>query len=250
MPHNSSLLMNCTLDSITQKAAWAIVLSGLTDPSPVQFERSLVLLNNRSFYNLPDITSGDQKIIRLLVNATEGNNGTVVQCIDTETASIISMTTIMIFGKVISIAIINFKILFSLLDPIPVDFDGMPQNAGVQMINISWNILQQYSIDAPLMYTLSVTRQDAQPQLLDTYQSDYVYTAPEDAPPCEVYNFSVTATYVGATYTGAGCSVPSPMLSTMLPSLPDIRDLQSSLKFSLEKVSNYVKLSVNFKVWK
>ena len=66
-------------------------------------------------------------------------------------------------------------------------------------------------------------------------ESYYLFTAPESVPPCEVYNFSVTATYVGATYTGAGCSVPSPVLSRMLPSLPDIYVLESSLNYSLIK---------------
>ena len=74
-------------------------------------------------------------------------------------------------------------------------------------------------------------------QLSDTY---HVFTAPDDAPPCEVYNFSVTATPVsiGATYTGDGCSVPSPVLSRMLPSLPDINVLESSLNYSLMKLAN------------
>ena len=45
-------------------------------------------------------------------------------------------------------------------------------------------------------------------KLSDPY---YAFTAPEGAPPCEVYNFFVTATYDidGVTYTGAGCSVQS-----------------------------------------
>ena len=67
------------------------------------------------------------------------------------------------------------------------------------------------------------------------YEPYFLFTAPEDAPPCEVYNFSVTATYVGATYTGAGCSVPSPVLSTVLPSLPDATRLKSSLNYMLER---------------
>ena len=64
----------------------------------------------------------------------------------------------------------------------------------------------------------------------------YVFSAlDKDASPCEVYNFSVTATYPGATYTGTGCSVPSPVFTTMLPSLPDITRLESSVKYSLKK---------------
>ena len=76
----------------------------------------------------------------------------------------------------------------------------------------------------------------------------FLFTAPEDAPPCEVYNFSVTATYVGATYTGAGCSVPSPVLSTMLPSLPDITPVESSIQYVLIKQDIKLIINVTFEV--
>ena len=73
-----------------------------------------------------------------------------------------------------------------------------------------------------------------------------LFTAPDNTPLCEVYNFSVTATPVGATYTGDDCSVPSPVLSRMLPSLPDGDELNKSLDHSLEKVNNSrVTLSVS-----
>ena len=86
-------------------------------------------------------------------------------------------------------------------------------------------------------------------QSLQLHEPYYVFTAPEGAPPCEVYNFSVTATYVGATYTGAGCSVPSPVLSRMLPSLPEIYKLESSHRYSLEKyATGDINLSVSFQV--
>ena len=67
--------------------------------------------------------------------------------------------------------------------------------------------------------------------------SFYEFSAPDNAPSCEVYNFSVTATPVaiGANYTGDGCSVLGPVLSRMLPSLPDIQALNSSVNFSLTK---------------
>lgn len=66
----------------------------------------------------------------------------------------------------------------------------------------------------------------------------YVFTRPEGASDCEVYNFSVIAnySYAGAIYTGAGCHIHSPVLSMMLPSLPDIQDLESSLSYSLKKL--------------
>ena len=83
-------------------------------------------------------------------------------------------------------------------------------------------------------------------QLHDPYS---LFTAPEGAQPCEVYNFSVAAAYVGATYIGDGCSVPSPVYSRMLPSLPNISRLESSLNYSLEKNSSEgVALRVTFVV--
>ena len=74
-----------------------------------------------------------------------------------------------------------------------------------------------------------------------------VFTAPEGAPPCEVYNFSITAINdtVGITYAGAGCSQ---VLSTMIPSPPNISRLEASLSYSLEKRLGKVFLNVSFQV--
>ena len=100
------------------------------------------------------------------------------------------------------------------------------------------------------MYTLTVKNSSTCVLSLLLHESFYVFTAPEGAPHCEVYNFSVTVTYVGATYTGDGCSVPSPVLSRMLPSLPNIDELESSLNYSLEKqATGEVILSAYFQVF-
>ena len=104
------------------------------------------------------------------------------------------------------------------------------EDVHLQVINISWTPLNFNE-----SYTLTVNSKNAQPQLYELQRSFFSFTAPEGAPPCEIYNFSVTATYIGATYTGAGCSVPSPVISRMLPSLPDKKGLQSSLNHSVEK---------------
>ena len=113
----------------------------------------------------------------------------------------------------------------------------------LQSVNISWSPLDGYYV-----YTLTVTSSEIGPQTvpLDTVTPYFTFTAPEGAPPCEVYNFSVTATYdiVGATYTGAGCSVPSPVISKMLPSLPNVTKLESSLDYSLELNSGEITLKL------
>ena len=113
--------------------------------------------------------------------------------------------------------------------------------------NISWSSpISSINFD---LFTLTITSTNTQQrdfQLQETYY--YVFNRFENAPACEVYNFSVTAIYVGATYTGAGCSEPSPVISRMLPSLPVIQGEQSFVNLTVEKSSGELTVSMNFKV--
>ena len=100
-------------------------------------------------------------------------------------------------------------------------------------------------------YTLKVMSSDTQLQVIQQNETGYLYNAPKGAKPCEFYNFSVTATYVGtmATYTGADCNVHSEVLNIMLPSLPDIARIESSLEYVLKKRSTMeYELQVSFVV--
>ena len=117
-------------------------------------------------------------------------------------------------------------------------------NNAEQSINISWIDPNESN----RLYLLTVVNSVNQQWTFTTQEPYLHFTAPEGAPPCEVYNLSVTATYVGATYTGAGCSVPSPVLSTMLPSLPNVSRLESSLNYGLEKQSTAFVFKVSFEV--
>ena len=115
----------------------------------------------------------------------------------------------------------------------------------MQSIKISWNPLHLYE-----SYTLMVTSENTQPQLHESLKSSdsFLFTAPEGAPPCDVYNFSVTATYdvVGATNTRVGCST---VLSRMLPSLPNKQGMEYSLNYSIErKETNMISIIVSVKV--
>ena len=96
-------------------------------------------------------------------------------------------------------------------------------------------------------YNLTISHGSAS-RIISLNESYYIFTAPEGAPPCEVYNFSVSATYVGTTYTGAGCNVPSTVISTTLPSLPDITYLSDTISYHLVKLSQGLTLSVYFEV--
>jgi hypothetical protein len=131
------------------------------------------------------------------------------------------------------------------------------RDIAIHSVNLSWTsgpeTVEQIEQGIKVNYSLNVATNSGKipSQSHQIQESFYAFTAPdpEDASPCEVYNFSVTATYVGATYTGAGCSVPSPVFSTMLPSLPDITRLESSVKYSLKKnLSGGVILKVMFMV--
>ena len=102
----------------------------------------------------------------------------------------------------------------------------------LRMANISWS---PNPFSSNNNYSVSVTSSSMKPHSYEVQTPSFKFIAPDYAPPCEVYNFSVTATPVGATYTGDDCSVPSPVLSRMLPSLPDKVKLESSLNCSLER---------------
>ena len=114
-------------------------------------------------------------------------------------------------------------------------------NNAEQSINISWVDANESN----RLYLLTVVN-TVNLQWIFTTQELYLhFTAPEGAPPCEVYDLSVTATYVGATYTGPDCSVPSSVITRMLPSLPLIGNVQS---YSIEKRAGEAVLTVHFQV--
>ena len=125
----------------------------------------------------------------------------------------------------------------------PIFPDHIVNDYQLQSVNISWSPLHGYRY---YVYTLTVTSSGTGPQSFPLDTPYFTFTAPEGAPPCEVYNFSITATYdiVGATYTGAGCSVPSPVLSRMLPSLPNVTKLEYSLDYCLELKSGGITLNL------
>ena len=121
----------------------------------------------------------------------------------------------------------------------------------IHSINLTWSPLDTFQAathSIMQIFNLSITNSSGS-HVLSLNESHYLFSAPGGVPPCEVYNFSVTATYVGATYTGAGCSVPSPVLTRMLPSLPDITGLKNScINLLTKQPSGGVTLNVTFQV--
>ena len=91
--------MNCTVEGSKQNLAWSIRLAGSDSFSRFKFNHSIMLLNNRGFFKLPDMTTERKNNIRLVINSTDGNNGTEIQCIDPGTAVTVNETTIVVFGN-------------------------------------------------------------------------------------------------------------------------------------------------------
>ena len=142
------------------------------------------------------------------------------------------------------------NIIFDQLDPslLSIGVEVTPSDKEESVI-VSWNpIPESLDSDTNLTYELSIVSPNTEKVTAQLQEPHYLFSAPEGAPACEVYNFSVTATYVGATYTGAGCSEPSPVISRMLHSLPDIGALESSLNYTLKKESGKLFLIVSFQV--
>ena len=116
-------------------------------------------------------------------------------------------------------------------------------------INLTWSDQQLASVplaDMMQVFKLNISH-GFKSNIISVNESYYYFSAPEDAPPCEVYNFSVTDTYIGSTYNG--CHVSSPVLSTMLPSLPNINKIEPSINYSLKNEGKEkIILSLSFKV--
>lgn len=116
-----------------------------------------------------------------------------------------------------------------------------------QSFNFSWSPLP--AVEVKQIYNLSVKSSNSNTQSYKLNDTNYIFTAPKGSDPCDVYNFSVTATYIGATYNGVGCSVPSKIYDMMLPSLPDVVTIESTLNYSIEKrLAEGVALHVWFEV--
>ena len=98
IPQGSATQINCTEES-SQVSQWEIRLAGRENfdrfSSTIEVER----LNNHGFYELSTVDLGTETTTQLLLNSTNGNNGTVVKCINIVTSSTIAQTTLVIFGE-------------------------------------------------------------------------------------------------------------------------------------------------------
>ena len=94
----SFVLVNCTTES-SENPAWSIRLPGRENFNLFAFEASIRTLNDQGFYELSEEDIGRQTAIQLLINNTQGKNGTVIRCIDAGLSNTIAETILIVNGK-------------------------------------------------------------------------------------------------------------------------------------------------------
>ena len=113
LPRLSSVIMSCTGEK-SRNLEWFITLPGLHNAQPLPFfnEKTIENLNNHTFFKMPEIEHDLDKTIQLLINNTEGKNGTVIECVDVGLSLTINKTIIIIIDGKYSglwcLIIINF----------------------------------------------------------------------------------------------------------------------------------------------
>ena len=93
MPPNSMTYISCT-DRRNGSSLQLLVFFSGTDDFIAYSDSSSGLFNRRGFYSVPQ----DTVSIQLLINRTDGNNGTVIQCVESNsnTIDILSETTMIV----------------------------------------------------------------------------------------------------------------------------------------------------------
>jgi hypothetical protein len=239
-PKGSNVEINCIEIDTDDSPFWSINLATDSSTAHLQFTTRKDRLNNHGVYELSQTET--PLTLRLLINDTAINNQTEIIC---ERGAQSTTTVLYVFGE------FNTKSKSMLMkdtnptDPIKIPLTLKVLVVDVSSVNLTWDLSVG---DAAQTFSLTIISNGSIGEVIPLNKPHYHFTAPEGAPPCEVYNFSVTATYVGATYTGAGCSVSSIVNNVMLPSLPNIGWLESSVMYSLVLNSQQFIFNISFEV--
>ena len=96
VPQSSLIRVNCTNKEIHySRLYWSLMLPGVGVETQFDYPSTINLLNNLGVYELPDVPGVDS--IQLLINNTEGINGTRIKCVAIG-ATTISVTNLIISG--------------------------------------------------------------------------------------------------------------------------------------------------------
>ena len=98
IPRDSSVVLSCTGEK-NQVPAWSITLPGHMGFLQFSFQQQILELNKHNFYKMLDDEHDVNNSIQLLINSTEGKNGTTIQCDDIESATKLYETNLTIYGK-------------------------------------------------------------------------------------------------------------------------------------------------------
>ena len=94
VPHNASVYKNCTTDS--DNPFWSIDPAGDGLETPLQFSTRREALNNEGLFNIEVSEGTVPPTLRLLINDTEVNNQTVIECVG---EIVTHRTVIFLYGK-------------------------------------------------------------------------------------------------------------------------------------------------------
>ena len=99
VPQGSSVLISCTADTssesdIESSLEWSIRLPDREIDDDFENAQKKRILNDRGFYELPPTAEATQ----LVVNNTDGINGTVLKCADILSGQLLQMTTLLVYG--------------------------------------------------------------------------------------------------------------------------------------------------------
>ena len=99
IPQGSTVTVNCTASSKHNSLYWTIIL-----PDRVNVEATFTAnefirttLNRRGFYEMPAVNHTFETTIRLYINSTAGNNGSMLRCLNG--FDVVQETTIIVYGK-------------------------------------------------------------------------------------------------------------------------------------------------------
>ena len=107
VPEDSRVLLNCTADITNTNESendhensleWSVRL-----PDRQIYDRFTTIpqkkiLNNRGIYELPP-NGTPMEIIQLIINNTDGINGTVLRCANILSGQLLQETTLLVYGK-------------------------------------------------------------------------------------------------------------------------------------------------------
>ena len=121
IPQDVHVMMSCRADG-NSPPFWSIDLANDSSPVQLQFGSRQEQLNSFGFYEVPQIEiSGIPLILRLLINETARNNGTVIFC---SRDKMELHTTLSVFGKIGHHSHIDVAIIITFYRTCAIDVKG------------------------------------------------------------------------------------------------------------------------------